>query len=188
MAFLSAVMLLSVLTSSATAALSRDIDSYVLFGLDSLSVKGRNVQTDRGYIIGGNVGVNRQEANTNNWLMSLGANGYLEMSDNTQVAADSLRADEANIYDLYVNRLNSNSPSTLCGSQSTFAPPIIAGTADGSTFTITGDLPAFPFTPNRTSTNAASPETKALADIVVSSLGDLETVLVASGRLDPRTT
>lgn len=177
MAFLSAVMLLSVLTSSATAALSRDIDSYVLFGLDSLSVKGRNVQTDRGYIIGGNVGVNRQEANTNNWLMSLGANGYLEMSDNTQVAADSLRADEANIYDLYVNRLNSNSPSTLRGSQSTFAPPIIAGTADGSTFTITGDLPAFPFTPNRTSTNNASPvsvATNGSATLPFGVYGDLD--------------
>ena len=141
-------LLLAFLTighSMATAAtLSRDINSYVLFGLESLSVKGRNVQTDRGFILGGNVGVNRQEPNTNNWLMSLGANGYLEMGNNTQVVADSLRADEANVYDLFVNRLNSNSPATLRGSQSTFTPPIIAS------------LPALPFTPNRTSTNNAA--------------------------------
>ena len=51
---------------------SHDINTYVLFGLESVSVKGQNADPTRGFIIGGNVGVNRLEPNTNSYLLNLG--------------------------------------------------------------------------------------------------------------------
>ena len=67
--------LLAVLTIPAAvraASVSRDINTYVLFALDDLSFKGRNADVTRGFILGGNVGVNRVEPNTNGFLLTLG--------------------------------------------------------------------------------------------------------------------
>lgn len=152
------LLILAVVAPWAAGALevSRDVNTYSLFGLQTVSVKGRNGFTDRGFI-SGNVGANPAETNTNTWLLNIGAGGVVIMADGTQMVGDSVRADQASVYDLFVNRLNSNSPDILRGTQSIFTAPIINGTADWTTFTITGDLPAFPFTPDRLSTNSASP-------------------------------
>lgn len=127
--------LLAVLTIPAAvraASVSRDINTYVLFALDDLSFKGRNADVTRGFILGGNVGVNRVEPNTNGFLLTLGgASADVVMSSGTQVVADSMALSTkftftGGVGDLFSNR--TGQLPTQAGhysSLSTFTAPIL---------------------------------------------------------------
>ena len=84
--------------------INRNLDSYVLFALDELDFKGGNEGTNtRGYVLGGNVGVN-QDGNLgdNQASINVGANGLFVMSDNTQLVGGSIRLGvEASVWDVY---------------------------------------------------------------------------------------
>jgi hypothetical protein len=87
--------------------IDRDLDSYVLFALDELDFKGGNEGTyTRGYVLGGNVGVNQdQNIGDNQASINVGANGLFVMSDNTQLVGGSIRlGEEASVWDVYVER------------------------------------------------------------------------------------
>jgi hypothetical protein len=134
----------------ADPVLSRDINTYVLFAYDELIWKGGHGST--GYINGSNIGVNYPGMGI---TMSFGTSGQGVMSPGSQAAADIVRSDDpADVFDtLFANGVNPSfgatvnnpNPATTHGNWP-YAGPIIA----------TGDLPVFPFTPNRASTNGAS--------------------------------
>jgi hypothetical protein len=107
---------------------SRNIETYVLFALTDLEFKGRNADPTRGFISGGNVGVNCiDDFDPLGPVMSLGANGAVVMSNGTQVVTDSGRInDNANVYDLFVNdRWGSTAPTIRHDGPLTFTPPIM---------------------------------------------------------------
>lgn len=123
--------------ATAWAAPSTDLDSYVLFatgaGLSDntapLTYKGGN-SAGRGYVSGGNVGVNRADGNLGNStpMISVGENGRFIMDPGTQIVGDSIRLGvEAVVYDVYRNaEMGSGwtTPGVINGSVSTFTPPI----------------------------------------------------------------
>lgn len=121
----------------ASAAVSTDLDSYVLFatgeGLSDnatpLSFKGGNV-AGTGYVLGGNVGVNRADGNLGNstQMIAVGLNGRFVMSPETQLVGDSIQlGPEAVVYDVFTNQQAGTGWSTLGvinGTVSGFTPPI----------------------------------------------------------------
>jgi hypothetical protein len=124
---------LTAVTASA-AILNRDINSYVLFALDELHFKGQNAEPGRGQILGGNIGVNRSEPNTNNFLMTLGgASAEVVVSDDVQVVADSMQLSikfqsqsiNPGQVDLFSNRFGQLPAATNYRSTDTFADPIL---------------------------------------------------------------
>lgn len=84
---------------------NNDLDSYVIFALDDFEFKGGNDGAGlRGYVLGGNVGVNNARTDPNSFQISVGANGRFIMSPGTQLVADSIRlGEEATVYDVYRN-------------------------------------------------------------------------------------
>ncbi|HEX7879828.1 MAG TPA: hypothetical protein VF720_10485, partial [Candidatus Eisenbacteria bacterium] len=105
---LSACLVPTVLAAPALALEpSRDIESYVPFALTDLDFKGRNADPTRGFITGGNVGVNCiDDFDPTAPLMGFGANGAVVMSNGMQVVTDSGRINSnSDLYDLFVNDL-----------------------------------------------------------------------------------
>ena len=92
---------------SATVGNYTDIDSYVFLARDELDFKGGNEgQNIRGYVLGGNVGVNAVDSTPDNSsaLLSVGLNGLFVMSPDTQLVGDSIRlGEEASVWDVYRN-------------------------------------------------------------------------------------
>ena len=129
---LAALAALALGASSAWAQPSRDISTYVLFASLHLDFKGRDANSTRGFISGGDIGVNQVDAHdppTPN--MSMGGGGCCHavvLSDGTQVVSDTARLDsDSNLYDLYVNRLvGGSAPVVRHTGPSGFSAPILA--------------------------------------------------------------
>ncbi|HVZ94507.1 MAG TPA: hypothetical protein VG797_08350 [Phycisphaerales bacterium] len=138
----------------AEAALSRDINTYVLFAYNELSFKGRDADVTRGFILGGNVGVNRLDPSPGNpdLLLHMGGGGSshtVVMSQGTQVVADSmsLGGSDVFVWDVYANEYSNPTLQTNRNSGPlSFGGPIIAPET----------LPTLPFTPGRAITASAS--------------------------------
>src|SRR5262245_22533601 len=75
-ALLAFAVLVGQAASLRAATLNRNLDSYVLFALQSLSFKGRNADPLQGFITGGNVGVNIDSNNGDNGFdLTMGGGG-----------------------------------------------------------------------------------------------------------------
>ncbi len=114
---------------------NRTLDSYVLFALDELSFKGGDITGVKGYVLGGDVGVNNPgpppgaaDANIN-----VGANKRFYMSDGTQLVGDYIRlGSDASVYDVYGNYAVGAYDGEVRNSNFTFTPPIISGVSNSS--------------------------------------------------------
>lgn len=115
---------------------SRDINTYVLFAFDELNFKGRDGNPSRGFIRGGNVGVNNPDPHGINHspygpVLAMGGGGSgheVVMDDGSQVVADTVRIGEtSSIWNLFANEVqNSFDPSVLRDPPRTpFTAPII---------------------------------------------------------------
>ncbi|HVZ94596.1 MAG TPA: hypothetical protein VG797_08800, partial [Phycisphaerales bacterium] len=133
---------------SAHAAISRDINSYVLFAYDELVFKGGSSGGGTGFINGGNIGVNYAGRSQSAFSLEFATSGQAIMSVGSQAVADSVRSDASgSFFDLYANTLNPSFAGTIRNSGPTgFSAPIVA----------TGSLPTLPFTPGRALTDGAS--------------------------------
>ncbi len=137
---------------STAAALEppRTIDHYVLFAYDEMILKGAVGGVDRGYIHGGDIGVNFPDRGQDGSpSLSYATLGPVVMDAGSVAVADSVRAPnpEGVVFDLFANAVNATFAATVLGSGPLpFVAPIIAP----------ADLPALPFTPGRTLTDGAS--------------------------------
>jgi hypothetical protein len=88
---------------------SRNINDYVLFAYDTLEFKGQNACPSCGQILGGHVGANAVAGAKGNPTLSLGSGGSghkVFMSDDTQVAGDSVRiGNTSSVFQLYANKV-----------------------------------------------------------------------------------
>ncbi len=102
----------------AMAAPSTDINSYVLFATQELSVKGAN-GGNGGNILGGNIGVNEVgNASDPDYELKTGAGDEIYMSAGTHAVANGVSIGDGSIIgDLFANKVN---PS--------FDPAIVTGT------------------------------------------------------------
>jgi len=159
----SVIVLLSVVAFGWARALaaspepSRNINTYVLFAYDQMVLKGASEASGRGYVRGGNIGVNFAGRSITGVALAYATSGRVIMDAGTQAVADSVRADNPAgvFYDLFANSVGANFGATVLGQGPLpFTPPIIAP----------ADLPALPFTPNRALTDNA-------ADLVVGGSG-----------------
>ncbi|GEM_PF-1906830 len=111
-------------------AVNRDINSYVLFAYDDLNFGGRDAGPTRGFIDGGNVGVNNPDTTAHGSQLNMCAAGrhQVVMSDGTQAVADTASLSSAcSLYDLYTNRLSGNPPVVpRHAGPMTFSAPIVA--------------------------------------------------------------
>ncbi len=142
----------ALVAADASAALSRDINSYVLFAGSSLNFKGRDGQdVTRGVIKNGNVGVNRIDPtpNSGGWLLNMGGGGSshpVVMGVGSQVVADSMNLGGSDVtaWDIYANIYSNATQQANRNSGPTgFSGPVLS-------------MPGLGFTPGRASTNAAS--------------------------------
>lgn len=102
---------------------SRDINTYVLFAFDELNFKGRDGNPSRGFIRGGNVGVNNPDPHGINHspyapVLSMGGGGsghQVVMDDGKQVVGDTVRIGEtSSIWNLFANEVQTSfDPSVL---------------------------------------------------------------------------
>jgi cysteine-rich repeat protein len=119
---------------------SRDINTYVLFALESLNFKGADSMPEtRGHIVGGNVGVNNADPrNPPTPVLIMGGGGSphpVLLSDGSQVVSDTSQLDsDTSVFDFFVNRLVGAGPVIRGMGPTSFTTPIIAPQ----------DLPPFP--------------------------------------------
>jgi hypothetical protein len=136
----------------------RAIDRYVLFAYDEMILKGAVGDADRGYIRGGDIGVNfAGRGSDGSASLTYATLGPVVMDAGSFAVADSVRApnSEGVFFNLFANAVNATFDATILGSgPSPFAPPIIAPAS----------LPTLPFTPGRALTDGA-------ADVQVGGVG-----------------
>lgn len=142
------LVVLSLAGAAGAAVINRDINSYVLFAYNELVFKGATVASGKGYITGGNIGVNYPGLSQSAYSLEFATSGLAVMSDGYQAVADSVRADNTgSFYDLFANSTNPSFAAAIRGSgPAAFSTPIIA----------TPSLPALGFTPGRAITDNAS--------------------------------
>lgn len=96
---------------------SRDINSYVLFAFDELNFKGRDGNPSRGFIRGGNVGVNNPDPHGIGHspygpVLAMGGGGSgheVVMDDGRQVVADTVRIGEtSSVWNLFANEVQTS--------------------------------------------------------------------------------
>ncbi len=137
---------------------SRNIGRYVLFAYDEMILKGAVGAVDRGYIHGGDIGVNFPDRGQDGSpSLSYATAGRLVMDVGSNAVADSVRASnrEGIFFNLFANSVNASfNPTILGAGPLPFTPPIIAEE----------DLPTLPFTPGRALTDNA-------ADVMVGGAG-----------------
>jgi cysteine-rich repeat protein len=110
---------------------SRDINTYVLFALESLNFKGADSNpATRGHIVGGNVGVNNADPkNPPTPVLIMGGGGSphpVLLSDNSQLVTDTAQLDaDTSVFDLFVNRLVGAGPVIRGMGPTSFTLPII---------------------------------------------------------------
>ncbi|MEO7438077.1 MAG: hypothetical protein ABI080_21540, partial [Candidatus Binatia bacterium] len=113
-------------------------------------LKGAIGTLDRGYIHGGDIGVNFPgRGQDGSPSLSYATSGRLMMDPNSNAVADSVRASnpEGVFFNLFANSVNANfNPTILGAGPLPFTPPIIAANA----------LPTLPFTPGRALTDGAN--------------------------------
>jgi hypothetical protein len=136
----------------------RDIRRYVLFAYDELILKGAVGAIDRGYIHGGDIGVNYPDRGQDGSpSLSYATLGPVVMDTGSNAVADSVRAANAEgvFYNLFANSVNANFNASILGAGPLpYTTPIIAPE----------DLPVLPFTPGRALTDGA-------ADVLVGNAG-----------------
>ncbi len=138
-------------TSRAASPLQppRDIRSYVLFAYDEMILKGAVGAIDRGYIRGGDIGVNYPDRGQDGSpSLSYATLGPVIMDAGSNAVADSVRASNAQgvFFNLFANAVNASFDPTILGAGPVpFTTPIIAA----------ADLPVLPFTPGRALTDDA---------------------------------
>ncbi len=136
----------------------RDIRRYVLFAYDELILKGAVGVIDRGYVHGGDIGVNYPDRGQDGSpSLSYATLGPVVMDAGSNAVADSVRAANAEgvFYNLFANSVNANFSATILGAGPLpYTTPIIAPE----------NLPVFPFTPGRALTDGA-------ADVLVGNTG-----------------
>ncbi len=129
---------------------SHDIDRYVLFAYDEMILKGAVGALDRGYIHGGDIGVNFPgRGQDGSPSLSYATSGRLMMDPGSNAVAHSVRASnpEGVFFNLFANAINANFSATILGAGPLpFTPPIIPANA----------LPPLPFTPGRALTEGAN--------------------------------
>jgi len=119
-------------TGSPTRPVDRKINSYTLFALDSISLKGGNGQTTE--IDNGDVGVQSDNPSDSLSLCTGGSGHNTTMGDGTQTNSANLQSSSAcSFWDVYSNNLVGN-PVIRNSGPTTFTTPLIAP----------ADLPAFP--------------------------------------------
>ena len=137
---------------------SRDIRSYVLFAYDEMILKGAVGTVDRGYIRGGDIGVNYADRGQDGSpSLSYATLGPVIMDAGSNAVADSVRAANAQgvFFNLFANSVNASFDATILGAGPLpFTTPIIP----------TANLPVLPFTPGRALTDGA-------ADVQVGGIG-----------------
>lgn len=136
----------------------RTIDGYVLFAYDEMILKGAVGGADRGYVRGGDIGVNYAgRGQDGSPSLSYATLGPVVMDPGSTAVADSVRAPRPDgvVATLFANAVNASFAATiLTAGPLPFAPPILAPQ----------DLPPFPFTPGRALTDDA-------ADVQVGGVG-----------------
>jgi hypothetical protein len=147
-----AVLAAAASTSQAAPPLqpSRDIGDYVLFAYDEMIVKGAVGTVDRGYIRGGDIGVNYPDRGQDGSpSLSYATLGPVIMDAGSNAVADSVRAanPQGVFFNLFANSVNASFDPTILGAGPLpYTTPIIAA----------GSLPALPFTPGRALTDGAA--------------------------------
>lgn len=136
----------------------RTIDRYVLFAYDELILKGAVAGSDRGYVHGGDIGVNFADRGENGSpSLTFASLGPVIMDAGSNAVAASVRAPnpEGVFFNLFANAVNATFDATITGAGPLpFTPPIIAP----------ANLPVLPFTPGRALTDGA-------ADVLVGGTG-----------------
>ncbi len=128
-------VLIAAFASTGVAAPSSDLSSYVLLARDKINFQGgTDAGYSRGYVLGGNVGVNKAAATTNEISITVGQNGLFVMSPGTHLVGDRIAlGTQAQVWDVYVNYQNGSGwnatntklgGSTVQGTINTFTPPI----------------------------------------------------------------
>jgi hypothetical protein len=137
---------------------SRDIRDYVLFAYDEMILKGAIGTLDRGYIHGGDIGVNFPgRGQDGSPSLSYATSGRVIMDAGSNAVADSVRAanPEGIFFNLFANSVNASFAATILGQGPLpYTTPIIAAAS----------LPLLPFTPGRALTDDA-------ADVLVGNTG-----------------
>ena len=106
----------------------RDLNSYVVFGFQTVDIKGSN-DADKGFVRGGNIGANGSVGTSNDATVNICANGDLKMSEGSQVVGDRVRFSQTCFFwDLFANE--------------------IVGEGGGTTHSITQPVGAFPIVTN----------------------------------------
>ena len=103
-AIASAVWAATPAKTAPTRSVDRRLSSYVLFGLTSLQFQGASAAGNgRGYVTGGDVGVN-------NGSMNVCANNPMHTDDGSEVVANALHGDggECSFWDVFTNALTGN--------------------------------------------------------------------------------
>ncbi|HEX5096511.1 MAG TPA: hypothetical protein VFX21_10875 [Acidimicrobiia bacterium] len=124
------------LPASASGAPSRpvdrDIDTYVLFGFESVNFKGAE-SAGRGIISGGNVGANGIDTDPadSEVVVNICANHNVTMDHRSQLVGDSVRAtDGCHVWDVYANSLIGSPAVVPANSGPTaFATPVVTAPA-----------------------------------------------------------
>ncbi len=119
-------------TGSPTRPVDRTINSYVLFGLDSINLKGGNGQVSE--IDNGDVGVQSDDPSDTLNLCQGGSSHDTVMGDGTQANAANLNTSDAcSFWDVYANHMT-GTPTIRNSGPTAFTTPLIPPT----------NLPAFP--------------------------------------------
>jgi hypothetical protein len=111
----------------------RDLNSYVVFGFQTVDIKGSN-DADKGFVRGGNIGANGTVGTSNDATVNICANGDLKMSDGSQVVGDRVRfSQQCFFWDLFANEIVGEGGGTA----HSITQPVGA-------FPIVTDIPPFP--------------------------------------------
>jgi hypothetical protein len=137
---------------AAPAVLNTDLNSYSLFALDKIDLKGGNGQTST---FAGNIGVKNADPNPNSGPPSLkicaGGNGNpVKFLDGYQVVADTVETHvKCDYFDLFANQVNI--VPTVRNSQQTWTPPLPMNIPDPGPFACNPNNPSV-VTKNQTAT------------------------------------
>jgi sortase (surface protein transpeptidase) len=87
----------------------RDITTYALFAYDSIQFQGSDAATDRGFISGGNVGVNNPTQNDHDISLNLGNGNHIVTMTGGIAVGDSMHLAEKNtIEKVFANSIKGN--------------------------------------------------------------------------------
>ena len=141
-----AVALLSIASPASAATpdepVHRDIDDYVLFATEKINIKGQDADATRGYIHGGDVGVNNPGEYAGDPRLQICSNGKVFMDAGTQLVGDTMRlTNDCNVYDVYANTVAGSGTSSLHSGPTAFSAPIIANLPQPPAFACNANAP-----------------------------------------------